>query len=107
MAEFINHNSFILFSVIVILIAGGMVLRRGVEIKRLVPFGIFVVFIVAAFFAFKPLRRHKCQHSRDYCSKSDRESQSCSSSNHKIDWPARQQRLSWMGLNRNLQVSCL
>ena len=37
MAEFINHNSFILFSVIVILIAGGIVLRRGVEIKRVAP----------------------------------------------------------------------
>lgn len=54
MAEFINHNSFILFSAIVILIAGGIVIRRGIEAKRLVPFAALVIVIASAFFTLKP-----------------------------------------------------
>ena len=54
MAEFINHNSFLLFSAIVILITGGIVVRRGIELKRIIPFGILVVFVTAAFFAMRP-----------------------------------------------------
>jgi hypothetical protein len=54
MAEFINHNSFILLSVIVLLVAAGIMVRRGVEIKRLVPFGVLVVLIAVAFFTMRP-----------------------------------------------------
>jgi ABC-type transport system involved in cytochrome bd biosynthesis fused ATPase/permease subunit len=54
MAELINHNSAILFSIVILLVGAFILVRRGTETKRMAAFGILVIIVTAAFFSMRP-----------------------------------------------------
>lgn len=54
MAELINHNSAILFSIVILLVGAFILIRRGIDIRRVAAFGLLVVIVAAAFFSMRP-----------------------------------------------------
>jgi hypothetical protein len=54
MGELINHNSAILFSIVILLVGAILMVRRGMETRRVVAFLALVVIVAAAFFTLRP-----------------------------------------------------
>jgi hypothetical protein len=54
MGELINHNSAILFSIVILLVGTILMVRRGMETKRVVAFFALVVIVATAFFTLRP-----------------------------------------------------
>lgn len=54
MAELINHNSAVLFSFVILLVGAIVLIRRGIETRRVAAFGVLVVLVAAAFFSMRP-----------------------------------------------------
>jgi hypothetical protein len=54
MGEIINHNSAILFSIVILLVGAFVMTRRGLETRRVFAFLALVVIIAAAFFTLRP-----------------------------------------------------
>jgi hypothetical protein len=53
-AELINHNSAILFSLLILAIGAIVLVRRGFETRRLVAYAALGVLVAAGFFAVRP-----------------------------------------------------
>jgi hypothetical protein len=54
MAELINHNSAIIFSAIILLVGAVVMVRRGLETRRVIAYGALVVLVAGAFFMMRP-----------------------------------------------------
>lgn len=54
MAELINYNSAVIFGLVIILVGAFVMIRRGIEPRRVVTFGVLVVLVIGAFFSLRP-----------------------------------------------------
>jgi hypothetical protein len=54
MAELINHNSAILFGMLILAIGVIVLVRRGFETRRVAAFAVLVVLVAAGFFMIRP-----------------------------------------------------
>lgn len=54
MGELINHNSAILFSIVILLVGAILMVRRGMETRRVIAFFALLVLVAAAFFTLRP-----------------------------------------------------